>query len=114
MRRHTTTWKATERRVAAVLGGRRMGPGADRADVRTDWLTAEVKHRQALPRWLTDALAQARSYSTESQLPVAVFHQAGDRILDAVICMKLRDFQSWFGPVPAGDEVSLDVEVSRP
>jgi hypothetical protein len=100
MGKRTSTWKATERRVAAQLGGRRMGPGVDRADVRCDWLTAEVKHRKLLPAWLLGALDQARQYSTESQLPVAVLHRAGDRIADSVVCMRLHDFVAWHGAIP--------------
>jgi hypothetical protein len=102
MGKQTSTWKATERRVAAQLGGQRMGPGTDRADVRCDWLTAEVKHRKTLPAWLLGALDQARQYSTEAQLPVAVLHQAGDRIADSLVVMRLHDFQAWHGAIPAG------------
>ena len=100
--KHTSTWKATERRVATMLEGQRMGAGADRADVRCEWLTAEVKHRKTLPAWLLGAVDQARQYSTESQLPVAVLHQHGARIADSLVVMRLRDFVAWHGEMPDG------------
>jgi len=83
-----------------MLGGQRMGPGTDRADVRCNWLTAEVKHRKTLPAWLLGALDQARQYSTEAQLPVAVLHQHGARIADSLVVMRLNDFVAWHGEIP--------------
>ena len=80
----------------------RVGPGADRAHVRADWLTAEVKQRASLPRWLTDALDQAQRYSADSQLAVAVLHQKGERVEDSLVVMRLRDFVAWHGEIPAG------------
>ncbi len=91
----TSTWKSVERRVAKALGGVRMGPGGDRADVRTTWLCVEVKQRKVLPDWLTKALAQARKYARPEQLPIAVLHEAGAH--DSLVVMSLKDFQEWFG-----------------
>lgn len=86
--------------MAALLDGQRMGPGTDRADVRCTWLTAEVKHRKTLPAWLLGAVDQARHYSTEAQLPVAVLHQHGARIADSLVVMRLHDFVAWHGAIP--------------
>ena len=71
-------------------------------DVRADWLTAEIKHRASLPRWLTDAVDQARRCSTEAQLPVAVPHAKGERVEDSLVVMRLRDFVAWHGEIPEG------------
>ncbi len=71
------------------------------ADVRVDWLTAEVRRRAALPGWLTDAVDRARRCSTESQLPVAVLHAQGERVEDSLVVMRLRDFEAWYGEIPA-------------
>jgi len=103
------TWKAAERRVARALHGRRLGPGADRADVRAgagDWLCCEVKTRRALPAWLQDGLGQARHYATAEQLPLLVLHQTGARYGEAIICLTLADFRAWFGDLPGdpGDD----------
>ena len=72
------------------------------ADGRADWLAAEVKHRASLPRWLTDAMDQARRSSTDAQLPVVVLHAAGRqaRVDDTLVVMRLRDFVAWHGEIP--------------
>ena len=72
------------------------------AHVRADWLTAEIRQRAALPRWLTDALDQAQRSSTDAQLPVAVLHAAGRQARgdDSLVVMRLRDFVAWHGEIP--------------
>ncbi len=97
MAQHTATWKHTERRIARTLGGQRIGPGCDRADVRSDWLCVECKHRATLPAWLKEAVQQARHYATERQLPIAVLHEAGARSAEDLVVLRLADFQAWFG-----------------
>ncbi len=94
-------WKATERRIAALLGGRRVpvsGRGrGDQPDVAHPWLAIEVKDRTTLPGWLLDALDQAERSATAEQLPVAVLHRAGDRHDHALVVLRLADFTAWFG-----------------
>ena len=96
-----TRWKATERRVAALLGGRRVpvsGRGrGDQPDIAHPWFALEVKDRATLPAWLLDALDQAERSATPAQLPVAVLHQAGDRHDAALVVLRLKDFVAWFG-----------------
>lgn len=107
-------WKATERAIAAHLGGRRVPiTGRERGDVPDvahSWLAIECKHRQALPEWLKDALAQARAAARDGQLPVAILHEAGERHGKDIVCLSLADFEAWFGapgsdaePVAVGD-----------
>ena len=76
-------WKATERKIAALLGGRRVpvsGRGrGDQPDIAHPWLAIECKDRATLPAWLLDALAQAEGSASADQLPVTVLHRAGDR-----------------------------------
>ncbi|HEY8489548.1 MAG TPA: hypothetical protein VIO14_01015 [Dehalococcoidia bacterium] len=91
-----TTWKHAERRIAALLSGRRV-PVTGRArgdapDVSAPGLAVEVKHRAALPAWLLTALAQAEAAAEGDQLPVAVLHGAGGRYADALVVVRLRDF----------------------
>ena len=96
-------WKATERKIAALLGGRRVpvsgrGRGAQ-PDIAHPWLALEVKDRAVLPLWLLDALAQAEASATTAQLPVAVLHRAGDRHDQALVVLRLADFVGWLGEV---------------
>jgi hypothetical protein len=98
-------WKQTERRIAALLGGRRVpvsGRGrGDEPDIVHPWLALEVKDRAALPLWLLDALAQAEASATPEQLPVAVLHRAGDRHDAALVVMRLGAFVGRFiDPAP--------------
>jgi hypothetical protein len=112
MARHTTTWKATERYVAQVFGGRRMGPGGDRADVRSRWLCVEVKHRGVLPSWLKDAVAQALSYAGPAQLALAVLHEAGSRHRNDLVVLRLSDFEQWFGALELPDLEPAEVQAA--
>ncbi len=94
-------WKATERRIAAVLGGTRVpvsGRGrGDQPDIAHDWLSLEVKDRATLPLWLLHALAQAEASAGAEQLPAAVLHRAGDRHDHALVVLRLAAFVAWFG-----------------
>ncbi len=106
-------WKATERRIAALLGGRRVpvsGRGrGDQPDIAHPWLSLEVKDRATLPNWLLDALDQAEASATPAQLPVAVLHRAGDRHDQALLVLRLSDFVDWFAdpdPHPCCQRVS--------
>jgi hypothetical protein len=53
-------WKACERRVAALLGGRRVlvsgRTRGDRPDVEHPTLSIECKSRKKLPAWMEDAM----------------------------------------------------------
>jgi len=91
------TWKEAERRVARVLGGRRVGPtGRAGADVVVgDWLVVECKHRETLPQWIERALGQARAAAGPRRLGIAVLHERGRH--DSLVVMSLSDFAEWFG-----------------
>lgn len=89
-------FKGTERTVAKILGGERLGHLGG-VDVRTRWVSAEVKHRQALPDWLTDAMVQATRHAETGQLPIVVLHIEGQRHAENLVVMKLGDFIDWFG-----------------
>jgi hypothetical protein len=94
-------WKAAERTLARLIGGRRVpvsGRGrGDQPDIAHPWLSIECKHRQTIPAWLTDALAQARAAAHRDQLPVALIHQHGARYGQTLVVMTLDDFTAWFG-----------------
>ena len=97
----TDTWKSAERRIASVLGGKRVpvsGRG-DGPDVAHDHLAVEVKHRAAFPKWLHSALAQATASAHDGKLPIVVLHQAGSRYVDSFVVVKMRDWIDWYGQV---------------
>jgi hypothetical protein len=95
-------WKGTERRIAKRLQGERIGQHGTAIDVDAGWLQAQVKHRQQLPTWLTDALGKARTEAGADRLGIVVLHEHGARSDGDLVVLALGDFQSWFGDVNNG------------
>ena len=87
------SWKAAERKVAGLLGGRRVPvSGRQRGatpDIAHEVYSVEVKTRRTLPAWLEDAMRQAEASAKDGQLPVAVLHQTGRRYRDALVLVRL-------------------------
>lgn len=109
-----TAWKRTERAVAKALGGKRtskMGLGANAPDVETDAWSIEVKHRDQLPQWLTEALAQAVRNASDGKLPLVVLHESGRRHADDLVLLRLGDFEQWFGEMPTPKDEEPEVRV---
>lgn len=96
-------WKRVEREIALRLGGRRVPvtgrSRGDAPDIQHPFLAIEVKTRTAFPALLTEAMAQADACRQPGQTPVAVVHRKGSQYGDALVCMRLRDFVDWHGPV---------------
>ena len=102
-------FKATERALAKRLGGVRIGHLGG-ADVVTNWLAVECKHRKTVPAWLKDALAQSRRNAGVSQLPVAIIHEAGTRHSSDLVVMSLQSFQDWFVDAQPGGSLDDAIE----
>lgn len=110
------TWKAVESKICRMLGlirapitGRTRGSAADcqHPDGKTTpFFAVEVKHREYLPDWMLDAMAQALASMRDSgQLPLVVFHQKRMEFKDSVVMLRLKDFADYFGgPVAANPE----------
>lgn len=89
-------WKRTERRIAKMVGGKRTGPPVPgEPDVRSPWLSIEVKERRQLPTWIKLALLSARIKAKGKQLGILVLHETGTH--DDLIVISRRDFTAWFG-----------------
>ena len=96
------TWKNTERKVAAFLGGERVPitgrQRGDQPDIRHSIFSLEVKHKKQLPEWLHDAIRQAvASLKTDQQLPVVILHEKGQRHTQDYAVIRLADLRDWFG-----------------
>ena len=62
-----------------------------------------MKHRDKVPDWLKEAMAQAvRNSPGADHLPIAVLHESGQRHSEDLVIIRLSDFVDWFG-----DENSL-------
>ena len=73
------TWKALERKVARLLGGRRAGnTGMSSPDVLHPLFSVEVKYRQRLPSLLSAGMAQAKR-AAKGKIPLLILKQKGQR-----------------------------------
>lgn len=82
----TKTWKNTERKIAAIVGGDRVGnSGSNTEDVTHPVFSIEVKHRAALPAIITAGYGQAVRNAPEDKTPLLVIHGKGSRNYFAVL-----------------------------
>ena len=87
---------AAERRIAHELGGARTGnTGKAAPDVTAGFLVVEVKERAELPAWLKAAMGQAVRAAGSDKLPVAILHEGGQPYKEALVLLRLCDFQAW-------------------
>jgi hypothetical protein len=89
-------WKACERRVAELLGGRCIPvtgrQRGDAPDIEHEALSIEVKSRKALPAWLLGALKQAQAASKNGRVPAVVLHQDHKPYTESLVLLRLSDF----------------------
>lgn len=66
-----------ERRLAAIVGGKRNPSTGEegKPDVETYSYVFELKSLQSLPKWLTEAVEQARRGAAAGSIPVTVFEE---------------------------------------
>jgi hypothetical protein len=99
-------WKRSERRIASLLGGKRIPvtgrQRGDVPDVAHELFAVECKHKKALPGWLHEAMSQAKAAQRGEQLPVVVLHEAGQPHTQDLVVLRLADFRDWFGALPTG------------
>ena len=92
-------WKACERKVAALLGGRRIpvsGRGrGDNPDIHHELFSIEVKSRKTIPAWLEDAMRQAEASVKDGRLPVVVLHQDRTPYAESLVVLRLDDFAGY-------------------
>lgn len=93
----TSTWKAVERSIAALLKGKRVPvTGRTRGsapDIAHGQFSIEVKHRESFPDWLFDAYDQAEKSNNKrkTKIPVVILHQKGVKYEDSFVVLKLKD-----------------------
>jgi hypothetical protein len=98
-------WKAWERTVAAVFGGKRRGAytgsggnNSGKTDIIVPGWAIECK-LLGRPGFqdLLDASRQAESNrECATDIPVAVVKRKGDPVGDALVVMRLEEFREWF------------------
>ncbi len=84
-------WKAVEREVAAMLGGKRTNRdrGERVEDITHPLLSVEVKHGAYVPVFVVRTVEQAHLNSPNDKIPVSVMHRKGERVEESLVCMKL-------------------------
>jgi hypothetical protein len=91
-------WKACERHVAALLGGRRVPVSGrtrgDCPDVEHPTLSIECKSRKKLPAWMEDAMNQAEASAKGGRLPMVVLHQDRAPYAESLVVLRLEDLAS--------------------
>ncbi len=93
------TWKAAERKIAALLGGIRIPLlGRKGSDLDTPVFFVEVKHRQSIApylwnNFLAQILAGAKEAGETEKIPAIVIHRPGLRYEDSLVCFRAGDYQ---------------------
>jgi len=90
-------WKSCERAIAKKIGGKRNPitgrQRGDVADIEHEILSPEIKHRNKLPGWLHDAMAQAiASVKKSEQTPIVILHEKGKDHDNDYLLIRLGDF----------------------
>ena len=91
-------WKKQEREVAAMLGTtRNPNNGHQQADIDAGPFAVEHKARKSLPKWLTQALRQARAVADE-RTPVVVVTEVRQGVkAKRYVVMEFADWTDWYG-----------------
>ena len=85
-------WKACERAIARILGGKRVGAtGTNSPDVVTDRFAVEVKMRRTFPHEVWAAMDQAEQ-NAGKRMPLVVMHRHGARHEYDLVVLRLADF----------------------
>lgn len=104
----TRSWKASERTLAAMLGGERV-PVSGRTrgwapDISHRWLALEVKTRKNMPVLLREGMDQAvksaawaEKRGEGSKLPMLLIHQDHSDYDNTIVCVRLKDARAWWG-----------------
>ena len=90
MPRPPQTWKAVERAVARLLGGRRCHFEGE--DVDAGRWSVEVKHGRQVPKTIIDWFEQAERNTSEGKRPLLVLHPPRVKYEDSLVVLRLADF----------------------
>jgi calcineurin-like phosphoesterase family protein len=83
--------KRTERKIAELLNGRRLGV-LGKHDVESELFGVEVKSREKLPKWFVDFWKQTIANCPKDKTPLLVIHKLNQRYDDDWVVIKMKDF----------------------
>lgn len=102
------TFKAIERKVAAVLGTKRIPSafmafrgdhGRDAPDCETPLLAVQIKHGYRFPGYLKEWLAGINK-NAGPKTGIVVWHEKGAPVTESVVVMRLADLAALCERVP--------------
>lgn len=95
------TWKAAERKLAALFGtvrippavfGQRRDRGSDAPDAETDRLAIQIKHGYAFPGYLRQWLTGITTTTPAGKTGVVIWHPKGAPFGDSLVVLRAADF----------------------
>lgn len=104
------TWKAVERRVAALFGtvrippavfGQRSDRGSHAPDAETDHLALQIKHGYSFPSYLAGWLEGICKNTPAGKTGVVVWHPKGAKCDDSLVLLRAADFVRLLQAPPA-------------
>ena len=112
------TWKSAERKIAELLGGKRVPvtgrQRGDAPDIEHPFFSVEVKHWQTLPNWLHEAMEQAEKSVRGNKIPIAVLHETGTKYDKALTVVRLGDMIKLYQKLEEFREAKMNEELSLP
>jgi len=97
------SWKAWERRAAAVFGGKRRGAytgdgNAGKTDIIVDGWGVEVKllSRPTYQQMFNACVQAETNREKDTDIPIAIVKKKGARDNDALVIMRLEQFKEFF------------------
>lgn len=106
------TWKAAERRLAALFGtvrippavfGQRADRGDNAPDAETDRLALQIKHGYAFPAYLRAWLNGICKNAPAGKTGAVVWHAKGAKFEDSLVLLRAADLARLLGSAPAAD-----------
>ena len=90
-------WKAFERRIARVFGGKRRGPRPGSDVIAPGWsIECKLLSRPSYSAMLEACRQAEGERECPQDIPVGVIKRKGDRDSDALVVMRLAVFSEYF------------------
>ena len=96
------SWKAFERRIAERVGGRRLACTGEKdgVDVDAGQFVFQCKLRRGLPDYLREWIdGITETAKRKGATGIVVWKQPGERVDDAIVILRMADWQELHGSV---------------
>jgi len=93
--------KAIQKKIAVRLGGKNVGT-IEGQDIDHPVFSGEVKHRKSFAG--DKFMEQAVKNCPNGKVPIVIVHTLNKRLDDALVMMKLTDWEEWYGKLKIGEK----------